>query len=342
MESSPACAQPTLFQPAMAAGGVLAPPALNAPVRSLDMLDLQIKAGATEIYVGLVCDELTVLTFNAHARMRDEHPTQVSSPELLADIVDDAHAKGLKVHFSANIQYLPPALHAAYIRHVKEAVELGVDSLIVANLSLMHQIRAAGITLPLVAAGYMGVTTTAFARYLQSACGVTRVVMPHAMTLEEIAAFVRIPGLEVEVQVQTGAGNACGRCMMFDSPVKPEIGLGCRAGYTLQTPEGTTLENAQFLDGATDCSLCDVGALMEIGVHALKIPGRESPNIRTNAKITQMYRRVIKNTVAGKAMTVTIAEIDQVELMWQMNWVPRFCENQRCRFRDTQTTRSYI
>ena len=166
--------------------------------------------------------------------------------------------------------------------------------------------------------------------------------MPHAMTLDEIAAFVRIPGLEVEVQVQTGAGNSCGRCMMFDSSVKPEIGLGCRAGYTVYTPEGTTIESIQLLDGSTDCSLCDVGALMEIGIHAVKIPGRESPNMRTNAKITQMYRRVIKNTLAGKAMAVSIAEIDQVELMWQMNWVPRFCENQRCRFRDTPTTRSYI
>ncbi|HEY1015314.1 MAG TPA: U32 family peptidase [Herpetosiphonaceae bacterium] len=306
------------------------------------MLDLQLAAGATEIYVGLVSEPLKVLTFNAHARMRDEHPTQVNSPALLGDIITDAHAKGVTVHFSANIAYLPAALHAAYVTHVQTAVALGVDTVLVANLGLMRLLREAGLTIPLVAAGYMGVTTTAFARYLQTALGVVRVVLPHAMTLDEIAAFAAIPGLEIEVQVQTGAGNSCGRCMMADSPVKPEIGLGCRAGYTVRAPDGTTTHGLPFLDGATDCALCNVTDLMAIGVHAIKIPGRESPNVRTNAKITQMYRKAIHDAVAGKPLDVTIQEIDQVELMWQMNWVPRFCENLRCRFRDTPTTQSYI
>lgn len=318
------------------------PPALNAPVRSLEMLDLQIASGATEIYVGLASPALKKLTFNALARSRDEQPTQVSSPELLEDIIVEAHGQNRRVHFSANIQHLHPSLHAPYIAHVRQAVELGVDTVIVADIGLMQVLRAAGVTLPFVAAGYMAVGTTAFARYLRDAFGVTRVVLPHAITLEEIAAFVQVPGLEIEVQVQTGAGNTCGRCMMFDSPTVPEIGLGCRAGYSVRTPQDDALEGLAFLDGATDCALCSVQELLAVGVHAFKIPGRESPNIRTNAKITQLYRKAIDDSIKGKTMQRIVAEIDNIELLWQMSWVPRFCDNKRCRFLDTPTIQSYI
>lgn len=338
---SPPCTRPTLWG-GQGEGTQESRVALNAPVRSLEMLDRQIEAGATEVYVGLAAEELRVLTFNALARIRDREPTQVSSPELLEEIVLAAHAQGLLVHFAADSPYLPPLLHNAYVAHVRRAIAVGVDSVIVADVGLMALLRDSGIEQPLVASGYMAVSTVRFARYLHEAFGVTRVVLPNAMVLDEIAAFAQLPGLQIEVPVQTGAGNTCGRCMMVDSPVRPEIGLGCRAGYHVQTPEGTLLQAAQFLDGATDCALCSVRELIAVGVDALHIPGRESPNIRVNAKMTQLYRKAIDDAYRGKSLESTIAEIDEVELMWQMRWVPRFCNNARCRLLDTPTTRSYI
>jgi collagenase-like PrtC family protease len=99
---------------------------------------------------------------------------------------------------------------------------------------------------------------------------------------------------------------------------------------------------AGFLDGASDCALCDVPVLMALAVATLQIPGRESPNARQNAKITQVYRRAINGEVAGTPITEVIEAIDRVELSWQMGWVPRLCEQQRCRFRDTPQQRAYV
>lgn len=319
--------------------------ALNAPVRSLEMLELQIEAGATEIYVGLGCDELKVLTFNARAQSSDEQPCQVSSPRLLKDLIQFAHEEKLSVNFSANIQHLPTAFHPAYVDHVKRAVDMGVDNIVVANMGLMKLLRASGIALPFTAAGYMNVGTVRLARYLGENFGVTRVTLPHAMALEEVSAFTRLPGIEIEIPVQTGAGNTCGRCMMSDSPVTPEIGLGCRAGYEVReggSPSPVSAKPMAFLDGSTDCSLCSVIELISAGVFAFKIPGRESPNLRVNAKMTQLYRKAIDDALSGKAISVTIQEIDRVELLWQMRWVPRFCNEKRCRFRETATTQSYV
>jgi collagenase-like PrtC family protease len=315
---------------------------LDVPVRSLEMLDLQLRARADEIYLGMLCEPLRVLTFNALARTRDEQPTQVESPKLLGQIVTRAHAGGMTVNFSANLAYLPAAFHPAYVDHVRQALDLGVDRVVVANLGLMRLLRTAGITAPLVAAGYMGVGTARLAAYLRDTLGVTRIILPHAMAFEEVARFTQLPGLEIEIPAQTGAGNTCGRCMMFDSPTFPEIGLGCRAGYRVRTPEGTVLEESRFLDGGTDCSLCSVPELMQIGVHVLKIAGRESPNVRQNAKVTQFYRKAIDNQLKGKDIEATIRQIAWVELMWTMGWVPRLCDQKRCRFLPTPTNQAYV
>nr|AEH26482.1 peptidase [uncultured Acidobacteria bacterium A3] len=316
--------------------------ALNAPVRSIEMLDLQIKAGANEVYVGLPAEPLKVWTFNARARKLDEQPCQVPSLRALRGIVDEAHAAGLTVHFSANVQHLPPSLHAAYRAQVAQALDAGADGLIVANVGLARLLRDAGVTAPMTAGLYMNVGTTRLARYLRDQLAVRRIVLPHAMKLTEVRQFAALDGVTIEVPAHTGGGNTCGRCMMFDSAAVPEFGSGCRSGYDVTTPDGTVLPKHPFLDGATDCSLCSVADLIAAGVTAFKIPGRESPNVKANAKITQLYRKLIDDSLAAKPLATSIREIDRVELMWQMRWVPRFCNAKRCKFEDTPYTQSYV
>lgn len=41
-------------------------------------------------------------------------------------------------------------------------------------------------------------------------------------------------------------------------------------------------------------------------------------------------------------MPKVIEAIDRVELMWQMGWLPRLCDQQRCRFRDTPQQRAFV
>lgn len=316
--------------------------ALNVPVRSLEMLDLQIAAGADEIYLGLASDELATFTYNAYAVTRSDQPTQITSPALLRSIIKEAHRNDLTVNFSANAPHLPVELHQEYLSHVRAAVSSGVDRVIVANVGLLDVLQRGEITVPLIAAGNMGVTTVTYARWLTERFSVSRIVTPHQITLDEVTALCSLEGVDIEVQVQTGSGLMCGRCTIWDDPNGSGVGLGCRSGYEVITPGGEVRREVAFLDGGTDCALCDVPTLAAIGVRAFKIPGRESPNVRQNAKVTQMYRKALDGTRAGVPMLKTIEKIDRIELTWQMGWVPRLCDQQRCRFRDTPTQRSYI
>jgi collagenase-like PrtC family protease len=315
---------------------------LNAPVRSLEMLDLQIKAGADEIHVGLPAEPLRVWTFNARARTLDEQPCQVASPKALQSIIDKAHRSGVAVQFSADVQHLPASLHAAYVAQVREALDIGADGVIVASVALARVLREAGVSAPITAGLYMNVGTTRLATYLRDHLHISRIMLPHAMKLDEVKRFAALEGLAIEIPAHTGAGNTCGRCMMFDSAETPEYGWGCRAAYDVVAPDGSMLSKNAFLDGATDCSLCTVGTLIRAGVTVFNIPGRESPNLRANAKITQLYRKLIDDSIAAKPLAASIKEIDRVELMWKMRWVPRFCTPKRCKFEETPYTQSYV
>lgn len=310
--------------------------ALDAPVRSLKMLELQIAAGATEVYLALRPAPGVPVSFDALPANRDGEPTQVSNPALFGELVAAAHAAGLLVHFCADAPVVHAADEHAYRGHVERAVAAGVDTVVVGSLPACAWLAPTGVSI--VVGGAMGVSTTGFAARLRDTYGVRRVVLPHTLTLGEIAAFCRLPGLEIETPVQTGAGLDCTRCRLQDTP---GVGLGCRAGYQ-GGQDGNSSDLGGFLDGASDCALCDVPALIALGVTALQIPGRESPIVRQNAKITQMYRRAIRGHTEGKPIEIVIEEIDRVELMWQMGWLPRLCDQQRCRFRDTPQLRAYV
>lgn len=303
-------------------------PGLNAPVRSLKMLELQIKAGATEVY--LTSRPAGPVSFDSLPANRDGEPTHVSSQVLVRELVAGAHEAGLRVHFCADTPVIRADDEKAYREHVDRGLEAGADTVVVGSLAACAWLS----DLPVVVGGQLGVSTLGLAEYLRDTYGVHRIVVPHTLTLGEVAAFCQLDGLEIETPVQTGAGLDCTRCRLQDTP---GIGLGCRAGYR----DGTQ-DLGAFLDGASDCALCDVPALVGVGVTALQIPGRESPNVRQNAKITQMYRRALRGTAAGTPITEVIEQIDKIELMWQMGWLPRLCDQQRCRFRDTPQQRAFV
>jgi collagenase-like PrtC family protease len=195
-----------------------------------------------------------------------------------------------------------------------------------------------GTDVQVVAGAVMGVSTVRLARFVEAE-GAARLITPHELLLPEVASIIQACRLEVEVPIQTGFGIDPARSRLSDLP---GIGLGCRAGWACDDGSEDPPSGPGMLDGAGDCGLCDVPRLMGLGVAALQLPGRESPNLRQNAKVTQMYRRVLEGTRIGKPVSSIVAEIDRVELSWQMGWVPRLCEQQRCRFRETPQTKAYV
>lgn len=319
--------------------------AIMSPTRDLEMTRYQCDAGANELYLGLdgraIDPSLLNFTFNGRYNHINGTPCQVETPEALSRIVSYAHLRGVKINYTANIHYLDSAFRAQFDTYVDIGLGAGVDYLIVSNLGLIQHLRRRGIDVPIVAGVFLLTPNVEQAHILED-LGVQRLVLPQGVTLRDIALFKERTKLEIEIFGHFGGGNNCGRCMLLHSPTIADIGPGCRAAYDVEVAGGGRGTHSFFLDAAADCSLCSLPALMKLGVDVIKIVGRESGNAFMNSKITELYRRFQDHTLEG----LTVDEIKQrfldEELVWTGMWRPRFCDKERCRFRSTKITRSYI
>lgn len=315
---------------------------LIAPVRSLFMLKQMLTARVDEVYVGLKPDCMEVLSFDSRFQKVSDVPSQVETDQELEEIVRAAHAAGKPVGFMANAYYVPKSLEDAFVRHVRRGVAAGVDSVTVSSLNAVHVLRQHGIEIPIEIGTLMAATNSGYLHMLKE-LGVTRVLVPQGMLLEEIQELAKETDLELIVTGNFGGGHVCGHCRMSECPTQESIGQGCRSGYRVELPDGSVQEQLTVLDGATDCSLCSIPDLAGAGVSAMKLMGREVPNPITTSKIAEIFRHWMDETVVGGRTSQELyEEMDMGDMMWTMMWKPRFCEKQRCSYLETPTTRAYV
>jgi putative protease len=154
-------------------------PEVLAPAGSRECLRAALAAGADAIYFGL--DE----GFNARARATN-FPI-----EQLADTVQEIHRGGARAYLTLNTLIFQSELPA--LERILTAVgNSGVDALIVQDpaVALLAQRLAPGLELH--ASTQMTISSPEAARFAQT-LGVTRVVLPRELSLQEIAAFRRVP-----------------------------------------------------------------------------------------------------------------------------------------------------
>ena len=316
-----------------------------APSRSLEMTRYQCDAGADELYMGLdgraIDPNYVNFTFNGRFNIANNVPCQVLNGDELRRIVEYAHGRGVKVNYTANIHYLSEAFQEEFDRYLDTGLLAGVDYLIVSNVGVIRYIRRRGITLPIVAGVFLVIPNVEQVHLLAD-LGVSRVVLPQAITLPELEKFKRIDGVEIEIFAHFGGGNNCGRCMLVHSPTIADIGPGCRATYDVYVGERLHSTKNYFLDAAADCSLCSLPSLMEVGVDVIKIVGRESANSFVNSKVTEMYCLVQDYILQGMSMADIKHKLNEEQLVWTSLWTPRFCERKRCKFNRTPITKSYL
>lgn len=312
-----------------------------APSRNIVMTRKQIEAGADEIYFGVESGDFVVYSYSGRYKSMNGVKVQLSSYDELKEHCDLCHRNGVKCQLAVNMHYIPEELNDDYIEHVERCVQAGVDQLIVSNISLIREIRKRGIMTPIVAGSFTFIPNSEMIKFLAD-IGVFRVVLPHAMSVSEIGIIKKNnPQMELEVFALIGGGNNCGRCLMFHSPVKKDIGPGCRALYDVGYG-GTQYSGKKFLDAAADCALCSMPELIHAGVNSLKIVGREARNEAISAKFTEIFYLFREGVYQGLTVSQIKRNLAEHTLFWQMNWLPRFCEENKCKFHKTDVTSSYI
>jgi putative protease len=223
--------------------------------------------------------------------------------QALCDAVKLAHERGVKVYLTVNT--LPRNEEFAFLpQFISEAVNAGVDAMIVADLGVLSVIRKLAPDMCIHMSTQTGIVNYQTANVLYE-MGARRVVLARELSLDEIAEIRRhIPeDLEIECFVH---GAMCvsfsGRCLLSAYFTDRDANRGacaqpCRWKYALveekrphlpmpieETQEGTYILNARDM-----CLIDHIDKLAEAGVTSFKIEGRAKSAYYVSV-VTNAYR----------------------------------------------------
>ncbi len=256
-------------------------PELLCPVGSPEALDAAIEGGADAVYLGGTA-------FNARIHAKN------FGGDALRSAVLRAHAYGVKVYLTLNTLATDREAEA-FVEAAREAVHVGVDALIVADLGGAMAIRRAMPSVELHASTQMSGHNAAMGKVLER-LGFSRMVIARETSLQNMRAVVQNSPIEVEVFVH---GALCvshsGQCL-FSSLVGGRSGNRGECAQPCRLPFSGTTERRggdRYPLSLKDLSLAaHVPTLIDCGVSSLKIEGRmKSPEyVRDVARI---WRRLL-------------------------------------------------
>lgn len=259
-------------------------PEVLAPAGSPEALRAALHSGADAVYFGLQDG------FNARARAANF--TLAELPATVAQI----HRAGARAYVTLNTLVFEPEL--AHVEAVLRGVAAaGVDALIVQDPAVCLLARAVCPELELHGSTQMTIASPRAAAFA-AGLGITRVVVPRELSVREIEAFRRGTGLELEVFVH---GALCvswsGQCLTSEawggrSANRGQCAQSCRLPYGLLVDgERKDLGDVRYLLSPKDLAGARaVPELLQIGVHGLKIEGRQK-GPQYVATATAGYRR---------------------------------------------------
>ncbi|MCG9023913.1 U32 family peptidase [Laribacter hongkongensis] len=313
------------------------PPELVCPAGSLPALKAAIDNGADTVYMGL--------KNNTNAR----NFAGLNFDEKAArDGIAYAHARGRKVLMAINT-YAQAGETAKWHRAVDEAAALGVDAIILADLSLLDYAHRTHPQLRLHLSVQGSATSYEAINFCREQFSIQRAVLPRVLTLDQVRHVIENTEVEIEV---FGFGSLCvmveGRCLLSSyatgespnthgvcSPAKfvkwekTEHGTEARLNgilidrYGRDEPAGyPTLCKGRFdvcddtyyaLEEPTSLNVLDMlPQLIDIGVAALKVEGRQ----RSPAYVAQATRvlRAALDAAAAEGPRFSVRPAWQAEL----------------------------
>ncbi|HKN67104.1 MAG TPA: U32 family peptidase [Gemmatimonadaceae bacterium] len=277
-------------------------PELLSPAGSLDAVRAAVANGADAVYLG-------AQRFNA----RDEG-AQLTLDEL-GEACRIAHGRGRRIYLTLNVLVKPTELAEA-LDFLGEAVDRGIDAVIVQDLGLIRLIRRLYPDLEIHGSTQMTVHDESGAAVLEE-LGVKRVVLARENTIEDLRAIrERVPNLGLETFIH---GALCisysGQCFMSGliserSANRGSCAQSCRKDYVLK--DATTEEELDrgYLISTKDLAAYEhLPAIAELGIVCLKVEGRKK-RPEYVATVTHGYRQFLDRLAEGLTTPPPPSEIE--------------------------------
>ncbi len=277
---------------------------LLAPAGNLEMLKAVVENGANAVYVGA----------RGWSRRRDAYEL---SDGQINEAIAIAHAGGAKLRVAINTNMQSSEI-PALLEKMERFVGWGVDGAIMTDVGAIAQVHRRFPHLVIHASIGANILNNEDVKFYQ-AIGVSQVVADTKLTLRELVARKAQGEVGIEVLIHA---NMCytylGKCWM--SPyhrlerATDDFGKDLFRGspnrggldYRVCLEQWELLNDKALLEPVITLKndaffyLDDIPALIDLGVHCLKIQGREYP-VPLVAGIVRFYRELIDTYVAKPA-----------------------------------------
>ena len=293
-------------------------PELLAPAGDRSCLVAAIENGADAVYFGLQ---------GHNARARAANFALADLPEAMALL----HGRGVWGYVTLNTLIFPDELEGVETL-VRRVAAAGVDAVIVQDFGLARLIRATCPDLEIHGSTQMSITSVEGVR-LARELGCSRVILARELSVREIARIREESPLPVEVFVH---GALCvaysGQCLTSEalggrSANRGECAQACRMPYEIVCDgETVDLDEVRYLLSPRDLAAYDlVPDLVAAGVASLKIEGRlKTPEYV--ASITRNYRRAIDDAMAGRDLSLSRDDVNEMEMTFSRGFSHGFLD----------------
>lgn len=312
---------------------------LMCPVSSVYAAKTFVEIGIKEIYVGVDCDEfgLNNVTFTGRTKkLCNGENVQLKNFDELKEVVEICHQHDVIVNFTANVRNLSEELANEYLAYVDAAVNCGVDTLIVGSILGLLLLQGK-YDIPIHSSTFFYPFNKHNVDFFNE-LNVKRIILPTALSvkeIEEIINYINEKKYEIEIEIfgHFGCSNINGRCNIFNNP--PSI---CRGKYKVCNRNGEILEqNYSLVDAGKDCTMCSLRELQRIGVSSLKIMGRGLSLQLVGSLITLYHNALL--SAEQNTDSLLIRENLLEKAPW---WEKAYCDEQRCLYRRTATSKFYV
>lgn len=266
---------------------------LLAPVGGKEQLSAAVNFGADAVYLGLS-------DFSMRARAEN------FSFDELCEAVEFAHAAGVKVHVTCNVQVQQTRTND-FVSCLRMVDESGADALIIGDIGGISLAKKYAPNVDIHVSTQAAVANSESAKVFFE-MGATRVVLAREMTLAEIAEMTDLCPRELEIEA-FAHGAQCmaqsGRCLISSYLCDRSANQGhctqpCRWGYSLIEEKRPDMkfeidesDGLTYLFNAQDlCMIEHLGELRDAGVDSIKIEGRNKKAFYV-ATVVRAYRDVL-------------------------------------------------
>lgn len=282
---------------------------LLAPAGDFAALVAAVQNGADAVYIGSKLFNARRLAGNFN---RDE----------LQKAVQYAHLNKVKVYLTLNTLIKNSEI-VPLLNQVSIAQQLGIDALIMQDLTFAPLIKKHFPTLEIHASTQATIMNSAAVKYWQKY--VDQFVLARELTKEEVRAIYEKTKAKLEVFVH---GHLCisysGQCLISSligerSGNRGMCASSCRKQYN----------GERYLLSAKDlCMIKNMKDVVESGATTVKIEGRMKP-AEYVAATTKAYREQIDALVEGKIEEVTEAKINELKLAFNREFTPGYFNDER-------------